>query len=503
MITKIENIDISFIDIELNNKYKKEFIDNNLLLTKSEEEIIFVTKKGTINNSFDFYNNNIELFKDINIYLVEDILFDKLENKYKEEKKDVDIENLKNIEAGEEEIENIEDILENDKDLLSDETSAPIIKFVDTLFYKAIKEKASDIHIESHEKNGLIRLRKNGVLVDFLEIEKKILLLVISRIKVISNLDIAERRLPQDGRTQIKINNNKLDIRVSSLPTYFGEKIVMRVLMQSSDVPDIKTLGYKEDSLSLLNTMLSNTYGIILVTGPTGSGKSTTLHAFLHYIYTKEKNIITIEDPIEFKNDNINQIQVNHKLGLSFAIGLKSILRQDPDIILIGEIRDKETAKIAFQAAQTGHLVLSTLHTNNTTSTITRLIDMGIDPFLISSSLLGVISQRLYRNLCDCKEKHILSNFEKENLKTEKDIIFKEKGCFKCDYSGYINRKAFGEILLVDDIMKTMITDKKSDVELREYFKKDNKTLNDNLLDIVLSGNTSYEDYLRLNNSND
>ena len=500
---KIEHIETDFLDIDINNKYKKEFISNNLLLTKKDEEIIFVTKKDKINNSFDYYNNNIEEFKDIKLYMVEDILFDKLENKYKEEKKDGDIEDLKNIETETEDVENIEDILDNDKDLLSDESSAPIIKFVDTLFYKAIKEKASDIHIESHEKNGLIRLRKNGVLVDFLEIEKKILLLVISRIKVISDLDIAERRLPQDGRTQIKINKNKLDIRVSTLPTYFGEKIVMRVLMQSEDVPDITSLGYEKQSLDLLNKMLSNTYGIILVTGPTGSGKSTTLHAFLHYIYTKEKNIITIEDPIEFKNDKINQIQVNQKLGLTFAVGLKTILRQDPDIILIGEIRDKETAKIAFQAAQTGHLVLSTLHTNNTTATITRLIDMEIDPFLISSSLLGVISQRLYRELCDCKEEHILTDFEKETLNTKQNSIYKEVGCLKCDYSGYITRKAFGEILLVEDTIRKMIISGKSDIDIRDYFKENNKTLNDSLLEIVLKGKTSFEDYIRLNNSND
>ena len=255
-----------------------------------------------------------------------------------------------------------------------------------------------------HEFKAEVRYRVDGVLTKHIELDKNIMSLVISRIKVISNLDISEKRIPQDGRTQIKIAGKTLDIRVSILPTFYGERVVMRILMQSEDILSVQELGFPSYITEELEKVLQNSYGMVLVTGPTGSGKSTTLHSLLHQVVSEEKNIITVEDPVEYKSNEFSQIQVNTKVGLTFASGLRSILRQDPDIIMVGEIRDSETASIAVQSALTGHLLFSTLHTNRAPAAITRLIDMGVEKFLISSSLLAVLAQRLVRKLCDeCK----------------------------------------------------------------------------------------------------
>ena len=286
------------------------------------------------------------------------------------------------------------------------------------MFFQAIKKRASDIHIETHELFGLIRFRIDGVLITQSRLPKNITNLVINRIKVISNLDISEKRIPQDGRTQIKIAQKTTDIRVSIIPTYFGEKAVMRLLMESEDIPSLEDLGFNKIITDGFKELLEHSYGMILVTGPTGSGKSTTLHSFLQTIATPEKNIITIEDPVEYKADNINQIQVNAKVGLTFSSGLRSILRQDPDIIMIGEVRDKETLEAAIQASLTGHLVLATLHTNDAPSAITRMVQMGAKNYMIADSLIGVIAQRLVRKICPyCKTKYKPSKNELEMIK--------------------------------------------------------------------------------------
>jgi general secretion pathway protein E len=317
-------------------------------------------------------------------------------------------------------------------------------------------------------------------------LDKNVIALIVNRIKVISNLDISERRIPQDGRTLVKIANKSLDIRVSILPTYNGERVVMRILMDSSHIPSLEALGFDRDLTEKFRHLLSHSNGMILVTGPTGSGKSTTLHSFLQTIATPEKNIITIEDPVEYKTDSINQIQVNTKTGLTFSLGLRSILRQDPDVVMVGEIRDTETAKIAIQSALTGHLLLSTLHTNNTTAAITRLVDMGIEEFLISSTLLGVLAQRLVRKLCvKCKEKD--------------NKYFKAKGCKYCNFTGYDGRVAVGELFLVDDDVKKMLKEDKKDFEMREAMQKKGMVLlKEKLEALVEEGITSQEEALRV-----
>ena len=429
--------------------------------------------------------------------------FDKLYNKCLEARTDKDLDG---IEAKSEEYEDEEEIsltefLKTSADILESEESAPIIKFVNSLFYQGVKKKASDIHIEMHEKEGLVRYRVDGVLITHAKLATNIMNLIISRIKVISNLDISEKRIPQDGRTQIKIAGNTLDIRVSILPTYYGERVVMRILMQSSQIPSLDELGFKQDIIEDLNELIKNSYGIILVTGPTGSGKSTTLHSLMHKIVSPEKNIITVEDPVEYKSNDISQIQVNNKVGLTFASGLKSILRQDPDIVMIGEIRDSETAKIAIQAALTGHLVLSTLHTNNATASISRMLDMGVENFLLSSSLLGVLAQRLVRVLCeDCKQEDDINIEIKKSLKIKTSTkVYKHGTCKKCNYSGYIGRKAVGELFIIDDEVKTMMKTESNDHALRTMaIKKGLIVLSDRLRELVENGQTSFDEVVRI-----
>ncbi len=384
---------------------------------------------------------------------------------------------------------------------MTSEESAPIIKFVNSLFYQAIKKKASDIHIELHEFKGEVRYRVDGILSKHIELDKKIMTLVISRIKVISNLDISEKRVPQDGRTAIKISGKTLDIRVSILPTFYGERVVMRILMQSEDIPTLENLGIDKNITAKLDKLTQHSHGMILVTGPTGSGKSTTLHSLLQKIESSERNIITIEDPVEYKSDNINQIQVNSKVGLTFASGLRSILRQDPDVIMVGEIRDTETAKISVQAALTGHMVFSTLHTNTAPAAITRLIDMGVEKFLVSSSILAVLAQRLVRQLCKhCKQEdklaeHHLKNFDfKENIKAYKSI-----GCSSCNYTGYSGRKAIAELFVLTDDVKDALKDDVDDTILFQIAIKNGMvSIKEQLKFMCENGDTSLEEAIRI-----
>jgi general secretion pathway protein E len=340
----------------------------------------------------------------------------------------------------------------------------------------------------------------NGALKKHLDIDKNITGLVISRIKVISNLDISEKRVPQDGRTQVTIAGKSLDIRVSVLPTYYGERVVMRLLMTSESIPTLKTLGFTDDLTRDLNRLLTHPHGMILVTGPTGSGKSTTLHACLQHIATPDKNIITVEDPVEYNAENVNQIQVNEKVGLTFAVGLRSILRQDPDIIMIGEMRDSETAEIGLRSALTGHLMLSTLHTNDSTSALSRLMDMGIEDFLIGSTLLGVLAQRLTRQLCSCKEVEELPQSVINELQLPPyATYYKAKGCRECDFTGYNGRRAVGELFIMNDSVKTMMKDGLNDHQIRIAMKKTGmKTIADKLREMLINGDTSYEECIRI-----
>jgi len=325
--------------------------------------------------------------------------------------------------------------LEGPIDILeATEDDAPVIRFVNSLIFRAVKEKASDIHIEPFEKEFVVRFRIDGVLYDIIRQPKRAHAAISSRIKVMGTLDIAEKRLPQDGRIKIKIAGKDIDIRLSTVPTIFGERLVMRILEQTGTVLQLEQLGFSEASCAIIEKLIFRKYGIILVTGPTGSGKSTTLSACLVKLNSPERNILTVEDPIEYQIPGINQVQVNAKIELTFARALRAFLRQNPDIIMVGEIRDKETAEIAINASLTGHLVLSTLHTNDASGAATRLIDMGVEPFLVASSLLGIIAQRLIRKVCTkCREPHKPSNFELQELglaKIPPDAVFyKAVGC--------------------------------------------------------------------------
>lgn len=340
---------------------------------------------------------------------------------------------------------------------------APVIKLVNSLLFRAVKEKASDIHIEPYERDMVVRFRIDGVLYDIFKPPKKFQNAITSRIKVMGHLNIAEKRLPQDGRIPLKFAGKDIDVRLNTVPTAHGERLVMRLQDRSNVILELEQLGFPKDTLDVIGSQLSKTHGIVLVTGPTGSGKSTTLYAGLMKINSVERNIITVEDPVENRIHGIGQIQVNSKIGLTFASGLRAILRQDPDVIMIGEIRDFETAEIAINASLTGHLVLSTIHTNDAAGAIPRLMDMGCEPFLISSSLLCIVAQRLVRILCpQCKAKYTLSKEDIATLGITDDIAtksktFKAMGCNHCNQKGYVGRTVISECLVVTDEVRRLI----------------------------------------------
>jgi len=481
---------------EINHKLAMK---HALLFSQIDGEKRCIVEEKTLG---DALNHLSKLSLDYPVNIVDAESFERLNNKFLEIQTGSDFEEMSTTSDELFEVES--DLLEfirNSQDLLSSEESAPIIKLVNSLFFQAIQKGASDIHIESAEYKGEVRLRIDGALKKHIDLEKNIIALVINRIKVISNLDISEKRLPQDGRTQISISGKTLDVRVSILPTYHGERVVMRILAQGDHIPTLQSLGFQEDVTQNLNKLLNHSHGMILVTGPTGSGKSTTLHACLQHITTPDKNIITVEDPIEYNADNISQIQVNTKVGLTFAAGLRSILRQDPDIIMVGEIRDSETADIALRSALTGHLLLSTLHTNDATSSLSRLMDMGIENFLISSTLLGVLAQRLTRKLCEhCKEETTLDREIAEDLSLPaQNRYYKAVGCTACDFTGYKGRQAIGELFVIDDKVKEMMKDGFNDYQVREAMKNNGmKTISDKLKEMLIDGKTSYEEAVRV-----
>lgn len=340
---------------------------------------------------------------------------------------------------------------------------APIIGIVNSLFSQAVRERASDIHIEPQEKVLRVRFRIDGVLREVASFTRDIQAAVISRIKIMSDMDIAEKRLPQDGRINIIEQGREIDIRVSTLPTILGEKVVMRILDKKAVILDINRLGFASNNLERYRRLYAQSYGMILVTGPTGSGKTTTLYSTLSEVHNDGKNTITVEDPVEYRLNGINQVQVNPKAGLTFASGLRSILRQDPNIVMVGEIRDNETADIAIRAALTGHLVLSTLHTNDAPGAMTRLIDMGVEPFLVASSVLGVIAQRLVRVICpDCKKPYIPAPDATERLflglSPEQDItLYQGTGCVNCSFTGYRGRMGIHEVMPVSARIRDLI----------------------------------------------
>ena len=380
-------------------------------------------------------------------------------------------------------------------------TTAPIVKLINSIIEQAMRGKASDIHIEPSNNDIRVRFRIDGDLKEIMTLPKSNLSAIVTRVKIIGRMDIAEKRIPQDGRVEMKFNDNEIDLRISTLPTVYGEKIVIRILDKSNFNFTKEGLGFSKDNLDKLNKMIAQPYGMLLVTGPTGSGKSTTLYTILRELNVQTKNVITVEDPVEYKLKGINQIQVNVKAGLTFAAGLRSILRQDPDTIMIGEIRDSETAEIAVRAAITGHLVLSTLHTNDSPSTIARLIDMGLEPYLVSSAVIGIISQRLVKLLCPkCKEKYEASDSEKRILciNGEKEaILYKPVGCNSCN-NGYRGRAAVHEVMLVNENIRRLINKGANTDDIRRSALEDGmSTLLQSAADLALKGDTSFEEIMR------
>jgi len=378
--------------------------------------------------------------------------------------------------------------------------TAPIVKLINSIIEQAMRSKASDIHIEPSYNDIRVRFRIDGDLKEIMILPKSNLSAITTRVKIIGRMDIAEKRIPQDGRVEMRFNDNEIDLRISTLPTVYGEKIVIRILDKSNFNYTKEGLGFSKNNLDKLNKMIAQPYGMLLVTGPTGSGKTTTLYTILRELNVQTKNVITVEDPVEYKLKGINQVQVNTKAGLTFAAGLRSILRQDPDTIMIGEIRDSETAEIAVRSAITGHLVLSTLHTNDSPSTIARLIDMGLEPYLVSSAVIGIISQRLVKLLCPkCKKKYEASDSEKKILGISGNniMLFKPVGCNSCN-NGYRGRASVHEVMLVNENIRRLINKGANTDDIRsKALEEGMSTLLQSSTDLALKGDTSFEEIMR------
>ncbi|KMV29433.1 general secretion pathway protein GspE [Photobacterium swingsii] len=394
-----------------------------------------------------------------------------------------------------------EDLPETE-DLLESEDDAPIIKLINAMLAEAIKEAASDIHIETFEKVLSIRFRIDGVLREVLQPSRKLAPLLVSRIKVMAKLDIAEKRVPQDGRISLRIGGRAVDVRVSTMPSSHGERVVLRLLDKNATRLDLHSLGMTAANHANFRKIIDRPHGIILVTGPTGSGKSTTLYAGLQELNSQERNILTVEDPIEFDIDGIGQTQVNAKVDMTFARGLRAILRQDPDVVMVGEIRDLETAAIAVQASLTGHMVMSTLHTNTAVGAITRLRDMGIEPFLVSSSLLGVLAQRLVRTLCkECRDPYEANPEQKKlfNVPEHESLtLYHPVGCEHCNNKGYRGRTGIHELLMIDDRVQELIHAEAGEQAIERAVREYTPSIRDDGLSKVRSGITTLEEVMRV-----
>lgn len=414
---------------------------------------------------------------------------------------------------GKKQAQNIAEMYKKEQGLIQEETeeerlrkedveNAPIVQLVNSVIEQAARQRASDIHIEPFETSIRVRYRVDGVLREVIEYDRSLLGAIIARLKIMSGMDISEKRKPQDGRITIIVDGREYDIRVSNLPTVYGEKVVMRLASKEGFKKQKSDLGLTPPDLVKFDNILKNPHGIILVTGPTGSGKSTTLYTALSSLNSEEVNIITVEDPVEANIDGINQVQVNNKADMTFANALRSILRQDPDIIMIGEIRDSETAEIAVRASITGHLVVSTLHTNSTANSISRLADMGVEPYLIADSLVGIIAQRLVRRLCDCKKPRLATAEEKTELDvdpTEDIVVYEPCGCKYCDNTGYKGRIGIYEIMTITPKIKSMISKGNSADEIKEVaITEGMSTLKASAAKYVLDGTTSISEMVKV-----
>lgn len=387
--------------------------------------------------------------------------------------------------------------------LITESSRPPVVRAIDLIVYNAMKKRASDIHIEPYQEKLVIKYRIDGLLQEEFAFPKKEQAAVIARMKIISSLDITESRVPQDGRFKVKFEGREIDFRVSSLPTHFGEKFVLRILDKEKLSVGLLNLGFSNEPLRLFEEAIKAPFGIILVTGPTGSGKSTTLYSIINQINTSDKNIVTIEDPIEYRVEGVTQIQVSPEIGLTFSSGLRAVLRQSPDIIMVGEIRDSETAEIAIKASLTGEFILSTLHTNTSIGAINRLVDMGVEPFLLASSLIATTAQRLVRKLCPkCKEEYQVEKtvLDTLDINVKEKKFFRAKGCAYCNQTGYRGRIAILEVFYLDDKIKEMIIERRSEDEITQYAYKNRgyRPLRDDGVRKCADGVTSLEEVLRV-----
>ncbi len=396
----------------------------------------------------------------------------------------------------------IVDLIPETGDLLEQEDDAPIIKLINSLLTEAVKVDASDIHVETYETRLVIRFRVDGVLREVVSPRRALAPLLVSRIKVMAKLDIAEKRLPQDGRISVRVGGKEVDVRVSTIPASNGERVVMRLLDKQEGRRDLSHLGMNAKDMKSMEMLVARPHGIILVTGPTGSGKSTTLYACLDQLNDRSRNILTVEDPIEYDVEGIGQTQVNSKADMTFAKGLRAILRQDPDVVMVGEIRDYETADISVQASLTGHLVLSTIHTNTAVGALTRLENMGVQPYLLSNSIVGLLAQRLVRTLCPkCREGYTADEYECEFLKmavTEAPTIYRAKGCDACANEGYKGRRGIYEVVLVDDEMRRMIHSGASELDIEQQARTRTTGIREDGRSKVLEGSTTIDEVLRV-----
>ncbi len=399
-------------------------------------------------------------------------------------------------------LQSMMDAMPKAADLLETEDDAPVIRLINAILTQAIKQNASDIHFETYDEQLVVRFRVDGVLHEALEPPRVLAPLLTSRVKVMAKLDIAEKRLPQDGRISLRIAGRAVDVRVSTVPTSHGERIVLRLLDKESAPLDLAKLGMVEKTLAEMERLIKLPHGILLVTGPTGSGKSTTLYAVLNMLNDETRNILTIEDPIEYNLSGVGQMQVNSKIGMTFARGLRAILRQDPDVVMVGEIRDIETVEMAIQASLTGHLVLSTLHTNTAVGAITRLRDMGAEPFLLSSTIVGVLAQRLVRTLCKhCKKAVSIDADTAKILTVPEDMhakIFEPAGCDRCGNTGYHGRTGIHELVPIDETLRRMIHNNDSEADMQSYAREHVLGIQQDGFNKVLAGLTTIEEVLRV-----
>ncbi|MBQ74572.1 MAG: type II secretion system protein GspE [Gammaproteobacteria bacterium] len=396
----------------------------------------------------------------------------------------------------------IADLIPETGDLLEHEDDAPIIKLINSLLTEAIKVDASDIHIETYETRLVVRFRVDGVLREVVSPRRALAPLLVSRIKVMAKLDIAEKRLPQDGRISVRVGGKEVDVRVSTIPASNGERVVMRLLDKQEGRRDLGHLGMSPADMESMEKVVARPHGILLVTGPTGSGKSTTLYACLGQLNDRTRNILTVEDPIEYDVEGIGQTQVNTKADMTFAKGLRAILRQDPDVVMVGEIRDYETADISVQASLTGHLVLSTIHTNTAVGALTRLENMGVQPYLLSNSIVGLLAQRLVRVLCEhCRERTVADDFEVEFLNGDAkkpQIIYKAVGCEECAHEGYRGRTGIYEVVVVDDEMRRMIHGGTSELDIEKHARNSTTNIREDGRKKILQGITTIDEVLRV-----